>query len=114
MWGKTDTPLPVGTTNDKGYKLVGDQIATNWVNVTGGTIFQQQFTAHKNINATVEANDGLPNAVSTVLKNSNVPAKKIPTTGQDATPDGMANVLRGDRCGSGYRAVHQQAQAAGP
>jgi len=112
IWGKTDTPLPVGTTNDKGYKLVGDQIATNWVNATGGTIFQQQFTAHKNINATVEANDGLANAVITVLKNSNVPAKKIPTTGQDATPDGMANVLTGYQCGSVYKAVYQEAQDA--
>src|SRR5438874_5629533 len=112
IWGKTDSPLPAGTTNDKGYKLVGDQIATNGVNATGGTIFQQQFTAHKNINATVEANDGLANAVITVLKNSNVPAKKIPTTGQDATPDGMANVLTGYQCGSVYKAVYQEAQDA--
>ena len=112
IWGKTDTPLPAGTTNDKGWKLVGDQITPNWVNATGGTIFQQQFTAHKNINATVEANDGLANAVITVLKNSNVPAKKIPTTGQDATPDGMANVLTGYQCGSVYKAVYLEAQDA--
>ena len=111
IWGKTDTPLPAGTTNN-GYTLVGDQIAPNWVNATGGTIFQQQFTAHKNINATVEANDGLANAVITVLKNSNVPAKKIPTTGQDATPDGMANVLTGYQCGSVYKAVYLEAQDA--
>jgi D-xylose transport system substrate-binding protein len=112
IWGKTDTPLPVGTTNDKGWKLVGDQIAPNWVNATGGTIFQQQFTAHRNINATVEANDGLANAVITVLKNSNVPAKKVPTTGQDATPEGMANVLTNWQCGSVYKAVYLEAQDA--
>src|SRR3989441_1555394 len=112
IWGKTDTPLPAGTTNDKGYKLVGDQIAANWVNATGGTIFQQQFTAHANINATVEANDGLANAVIQVLKSKNVPAKKIPTTGQDATPDGMANVLTGYQCGSVYKAVYLEAQDA--
>lgn len=111
IWGKTDTPLPAGTTNS-GMTLVGDQITPNWVNATGGTIFQQQFTAHKNINATVEANDGLANAVITVLKNSNVPAKKIPTTGQDATPDGMANVLTGYQCGSVYKAVYLEAQDA--
>ena len=52
------------------------------------------------------------NAVITVLKNSNVPAKKIPTTGQDATPDGMANVLTGYQCGSVYKAVYQEAQDA--
>jgi D-xylose transport system substrate-binding protein len=112
IWGKTDTPLPPGTTNDKGWKLVGDQITPNWVNATGGTIFQQQYTAHKNINATVEANDGLANAVINVLKNSNVPAKKIPTTGQDATPEGMANVLTNFQCGSVYKAVYLEAQDA--
>src|SRR2546430_12811240 len=67
IWGKTDTPLPVGTTNDKGYQMVGDQIATNWVNTTGGTTFQQQLAAHKNINDTVEASEGLANALSSVL-----------------------------------------------
>ncbi len=112
IWGKTDTPLTAGLTNDKGYTLVGDQIAANWVNATGGTIFQQQFTAHPNINATVEANDGLANAVIQVLKSKNVPAKKIPTTGQDATPDGMANVLTGFQCGSVYKAVYLEAQDA--
>jgi D-xylose transport system substrate-binding protein len=113
IWdGKTDSPLPAGTTNAKGWKLVGDQIAPNWVNATGGTIFQQQFTAHPNINATVEANDGLGNAVIQVLKSKNVPAKKIPTTGQDATLDGMANVLTGFQCGSVYKAVYLEAQDA--
>ena len=112
IWGKTDTPLTAGLTNDKGYTLVGDQIAPNWVNATGGTIFQQQFTAHPNINATVEANDGLGNAVIQVLKSKNVPAKKIPTTGQDATLDGMANVLTGYQCGSVYKAVYLEAQDA--
>ena len=112
IWGKTDTPLTAGLTNDKGYTLVGDQIAPNWVNATGGTIFQQQFTAHPTINATVEANDGLGNAVIQVLKSKNVPAKKIPTTGQDATLDGMANVLTGFQCGSVYKAVYLEAQDA--
>jgi D-xylose transport system substrate-binding protein len=112
IWNDPTTPLTAGKTNSTGYTLVGDQIAPNWVNATGGTIFQQQFTAHKNINATVEANDGLGNAVITVLKNSGVPAKKIPTTGQDATLQGMANVLTGYQCGSVYKAVYLEAQDA--
>ena len=70
IWGSQTTPLSAGQTNSEGYTLVGDQIAPNWVNATGGTIFQQQYTAHKEINATIEANDGLANAVITVLKNS--------------------------------------------
>jgi D-xylose transport system substrate-binding protein len=112
IWGSETTPLAAGTTNSKGFTLVGDQIAPNWVNATGGTIFQQQFTAHPSINATVEANDGLGNAVITVLKNSGVAAKKIPTTGQDATLQGMENVLQNYQCGSVYKPIYLEAQDA--
>jgi D-xylose transport system substrate-binding protein len=112
IWGKTDSPLPVGTTNSDGYSLVGDKVAPGWDNAQGQTIFQQQYTAHKTINATVEANDGLGNAVITVLKNSGVGPKKVPTTGQDATEQGMANVLKGYQCGSVYKAVYLEAQDA--
>jgi D-xylose transport system substrate-binding protein len=112
VWGDTTTPEPVGKTSSSGATLVGDQITPNWVNATGGTIFQQQFTAHPNINATIEANDGLANAVITVLKNAGVGPKKIPTTGQDATLQGMENVLQGFQCGSVYKAVYLEAQDA--
>ena len=112
IWGKTDTPLPAGTKNDKGMTLVGDQVTPGWVNAQGQTIFQQQYTAHPNINATVEANDGLGNAVITVLKSKGIGPKKVPTTGQDATLDGMKNVLQGFQCGSVYKAVYLEAQDA--
>jgi D-xylose transport system substrate-binding protein len=112
VWGDTTTPEPAGKTNSSGATLVGDQITPAWVNATGGTIFQQQFTAHPNINATIEANDGLANAVITDLKNGGVAAKKIPTTGQDATLQGMENVLQGFQCGSVYKAVYLEAQDA--
>jgi D-xylose transport system substrate-binding protein len=112
IWGNQTTPQSAGTTNSKGYKLVGDQITPGWVNATGGTIFQQQFTAHPEINATVEANDGLANAVITVLKNSGVAPKKIPTTGQDATLQGMENILSGYQCGSVYKPIYLEAQDA--
>ena len=112
LWGNDTTPQKAGTTNGKGWTLVGDQITPGWVNATGGTIFQQQYTAHPNINATLEANDGLANAVITVLKNGGVAAKKIPTTGQDATSQGMINVLQGFQCGSVYKPIYLEAQAA--
>jgi D-xylose transport system substrate-binding protein len=112
IWGSTTTPLSAGLTNSKGYKLVGDQITPGWTNATGGTIFQQQFTAHPEINATVEANDGLGNAVVTDLKNKGVGPKKIPTTGQDATLTGMENVLQGYQCGSVYKPIYTEAQDA--
>jgi len=111
IWNSTTTPLKAGTTNSKGYTLVGDQITPGWVNATGGTIFQQQFTAHPEINATVEANDGLAQAVITDLKNKGVAAKKIPTTGQDATLQGMENILQGYQCGSVYKPIYLETQA---
>src|ERR1019366_1378716 len=83
-----------------------------WVNATGGTIFAQQFTAHPEINTTIEANDGLANAVILALKHAGVAAKKIPTTGQDATLQGMENILQGFQCGSVYKAVYLEAQDA--
>jgi D-xylose transport system substrate-binding protein len=112
VWGDEVKQETVGKTNSAGMKLVGDQVATDWKNDIGGTIFQQAFTANRNINATIEANDGLANAVIQVLKNKNVKAKTIPTTGQDATLDGMVNVLSDYQCGSVYKAVYLEAQDA--
>jgi D-xylose transport system substrate-binding protein len=112
IWGKQSTPLSPGLTNSSGYTLVGDQITPGWTNSTGQTIFQQQFTAHRNINATVEANDGLANAVITDLKAAGVGSKKIPTTGQDATAQGMEWILQGYQCGSVYKPIYKEAQDA--
>ncbi|HEX6548791.1 MAG TPA: substrate-binding domain-containing protein [Candidatus Dormibacteraeota bacterium] len=112
IWGDQTTPQQPGKTNSAGMTLVGDQVAPGWDNSKGQTIFQQQFTAHPNINATVEANDGLGNAVIQVLKHSGVKPNTIPTTGQDATLDGMANTLTGYQCGSVYKAVYLEAQDA--
>ena len=112
IWGDSTTPLAAGKTNSQGMTLVGEQIATDWKNDVGATVFQQAYTAHANINATVEANDGLGNAVIQVLKNKGIPAKKVPTTGQDATLDGMVNVLTGYQCGSVYKPIYLEAQDA--
>ncbi|MEW1952407.1 substrate-binding domain-containing protein [Terrabacter sp. NPDC080008] len=112
IWNKATTPLPAGTTNSRGWTLVGEKITPNWVNSTGATIFTQQFTAHPEINATVEANDGLANAVVTVLKSKGVGPKKVPTTGQDATIQGMENILTGYQCGSVYKPIYLETQDA--
>ncbi|MGD0861413.1 MAG: substrate-binding domain-containing protein [Candidatus Limnocylindrales bacterium] len=111
IWGQAKTPLAAGVTNN-GMTLVGEQITPGWNNTTGGTIFAQQFTAHPSINATVEANDGLANAVVTYLKSKGIKPNKIPTTGQDATLQGMENILTGYQCGSVYKPIYLEAQAA--
>jgi D-xylose transport system substrate-binding protein len=112
LWGQSTTPLTPPVTNSAGYTLVGDQIAPGWNLAQGGTIFQQAYTANNKINATVEANDGLAGVVITALKAAGVPAKKIPTTGQDATEAGMEATLQGFQCGSVYKPDYIEAQAA--
>ena len=112
IWGQKVANVDDGASNSQGMKLVHEQVATDWNNQTGHDIFQQQFTAHQNINATVEANDGLAGAVIQVLKSKNIPAQKIPTTGQDATLSGLAYVLQGYQCGSVYKPIYLEAQDA--
>ncbi len=112
VWGDAVAQETVGKTNSAGMTLVGEKVATDWKNDIGATIFQQAFTANKNINATIEANDGLGNAVIQVLKHNNVKAKSIPTTGQDASLDGMVNILTDYQCGTVYKAVYLEAQDA--
>jgi D-xylose transport system substrate-binding protein len=110
VWGQSAKSVAAGTTNSLGMSLVGENFAPAWDNTKGGTIFQQEFTAHPQINATIEANDGLANAVITDLKTAGVKPKSIPTTGQDATAQGMAWILEGYQCGSVYKAVYKEAQ----
>src|SRR5215472_16089953 len=112
VWNQPAKTVSAGATNSDGYKLVGENFAPGWDSTKGGTIFQQAFTAHKQINATIEANDGLANSVITVLKGAGVKPNSVPTTGQDATAQGMAWILEGYQCGSVYKAVYKEAQAA--
>jgi D-xylose transport system substrate-binding protein len=110
VWGQEAKTVNAGATSSTGAKLVGENFAPGWDNTKGGTIFQQEFTAHKTINATIEANDGLANAVITDLKGDGIKPLTVPTTGQDATAQGMAWILEGYQCGSVYKAVYLEAQ----
>jgi D-xylose transport system substrate-binding protein len=112
VWGQEAKTVAAGATNSLGYSLVAENFAPGWDNTKGGTIFQQAFTAHPAINATIEANDGLANAVITDLKSAGVKPGKVPTVGQDATAQGMAWILQGYQCGSVYKAIYKEAQDA--
>src|SRR5487761_666501 len=111
VWGDSVPQETVGKTAN-GATLVGDQVAPGWDNSKGQTIFQQQYTAHPEISATIEASGGLANAIITVLKQKGVPANKIPTTGQDASLGGIENVLTGYQCGTVYKPIYLEAQDA--
>jgi D-xylose transport system substrate-binding protein len=90
---------------------VGEPAGT-WDSQKALTNFEQQFTAHPNINAVVAANDTVANSVVSVLKTNQIPAKTIPTTGQDATLIGLQNILAGYQCMSVYKPIYTEAQAA--
>jgi D-xylose transport system substrate-binding protein len=57
------------------------------------------------------ANDGLGGAVASVLKREGA-SKDIPTTGQDATDEGLQRVLLGTQCMTVYKAIKKEADAA--
>jgi D-xylose transport system substrate-binding protein len=112
VWSQSAKTVSAGATNSQGMTLVGENFAPGWSNTQGGTIFQQEFTSHPTINATIEANDGLGNAVINDLKAAGVKPKQVPVTGQDATAQGMAWILEGYQCGSVYKPVYKEAQDA--
>jgi D-xylose transport system substrate-binding protein len=95
----------------KEYVKVGEPGGT-WDSQKAQTNFQQQFTAHPNINAVVAANDEVANAVISVLKTNQIPPNTIPTTGQDATLVGLQNILSGFQCMTVYKPIYVEAQAA--
>jgi D-xylose transport system substrate-binding protein len=95
-----------------GYSVAADQSVPDWDNTKAGTIFEQMFTkANGNFVGVAAANDGLGGAVASVLKR-NGQTKDIPTTGQDATDEGLQRVLLGSQCMTVYKAIKKEADAA--
>jgi D-xylose transport system substrate-binding protein len=97
--------------SDGTYVKVGEPAGT-WTPSIAATTFQQQYTAHPNINAVVTPNDDNANAVIAILQTNKIPAKTFPTTGQDASPSGLQNILKGYQCGTVYKPIYLEAQAA--
>lgn len=95
--GWTETATPAGT----------------WDPPTAATEFQQAYAAHKNTNAALVPNDENAAPIITYLKNQlKVPPKTFPITGQDATLVGLQNILSGYQCGTAYKPIYLEAQAA--
>src|ERR1700677_1193621 len=85
--------------NDGSFVLVGTPAGT-WAPPTAESEFQQQFTAHKNINSAVVPNDENAAPIITYLQREGIKAKTFPITGQDATLVGLQNILSGYQCGT--------------
>jgi D-xylose transport system substrate-binding protein len=86
--------------------------AGTWDPPTALTEFQTAFTAHKTANAALIPNDETGAPIVTYLKTHGVKAMTFPTTGQDATLTGLQNVLSGYQCGTVYKPIYKEAQAA--
>jgi D-xylose transport system substrate-binding protein len=97
--------------DDGSYTKVGEPPGS-WTPSVTQTTFEQQTTAHPEINAVITPNDDNANAVISVLQKNNVPANTFPTTGQDASPVGLQNILKGYQCGTVYKPFHAETQAA--
>jgi D-xylose transport system substrate-binding protein len=86
--------------------------AGSWDAPTSETEFQAVYTAHPNVNASLIPNDTNAAAIITYLQSLHVKPKTFPTTGQDASLTGLQDVLSGYQCGTVYKPVYLEAQAA--
>ncbi|GGX97285.1 sugar ABC transporter substrate-binding protein [Streptomyces fructofermentans] len=87
-----------------------DQSVPDWDNAQAGTVFEQMLTSEPKIGGVLAANDGLGNAAIAVLRKQNRNGE-VPVTGQDATVQGLQNILAGDQCMTVYKAVKKEADA---
>ena len=93
------------------FKKGPNQSVPQWDNQKALTIFQGMLTKTNNkIDAVLAANDGLGNAAISALKSAGL--KPIPVTGQDATAQGIQNIISGWQCRTVYKAISAEASAA--
>ena len=93
------------------YVKAGEPAGT-WTPSVALSEFQQNFTAHKNINSVLVPNDANAAPIIHYLQTKGVKAKTFPVTGQDATTIGLQNILAGYQCGTAYKPIYLEAQAA--
>src|SRR5207248_3022378 len=76
------------------FKKGPDQFVPGWDNQKAATIFDQMLVKTGNkIDAVAAANDGIASSVVADLKAHNL--SPIPLSGQDATPQGLQNIIAG-------------------
>jgi D-xylose transport system substrate-binding protein len=86
------------------------QFVPGWDNQKAGTIFEQMLVKTSNkIDGVAAANDGLANAVVVALKSHKL--KPIPLSGQDATTQGVQNIISGWQTMTVFKDVRKLATA---
>jgi D-xylose transport system substrate-binding protein len=95
---------------NSGVKTIAEEAVPDSDVQRGGQIFERLFTnASGKIDGVLAANDGLSLAAQAVLTDAGV---TVATTGQDATRDGLAAILRGTQCMTVYKPIKAEADAA--
>jgi len=88
-----------------------DQFVPGWDNQKAGTIFEQMLIKTSNkIDGVAAANDGIANAVVVALKAKQL--DPIPLSGQDATTQGVQNIISGWQTMTVFKDVRKLAVAA--
>ena len=83
-----------------------------WDGPTAATDFEGAFTAHPTINAALTPNDNNASGIITYLQGKGLKPNTFPFTGQDASLVGFQNVISGYQCGTVYKPIWLEAQAA--
>jgi D-xylose transport system substrate-binding protein len=107
--GYTVTP---GAKHQTGAKESVSIEPGTWTPATAETEFQQAFSATPGINALLSPNDENAAPIISYLQSQGVKANSFPVTGQDATLTGFLNIISGFQCGTVYKPVWLEAQAA--
>ncbi len=108
--------------NAAGYSgSVGGSSTANTINEIGTgtwtpsqalTDFEGAYASHPKINAVVTPNDENAAPIISYLQGKGLKPEKIPFTGQDATLTGFQNIISGYQCGTVYKPIWEEAQAA--
>ena len=96
---------------NKTYTDVSNPAGT-WDPPTALTEFEAAYTAHPNINAVLMPNDENGAPIIHYLQTRGVKPDTFPVTGQDATLTGLQNIISGYQCGTVYKPIYLEAQAA--
>src|SRR5665213_1814819 len=100
------------STTTSGAKQSVLESAGTWDGPTALTDFQAAFTAHPSINAALTPNDNNASGIISYLQSKGLKPKTFPFTGQDASLVGFQNVISGYQCGTVYKPIWLEAQAA--
>ncbi|WP_127503374.1 sugar ABC transporter substrate-binding protein [Actinoplanes solisilvae] len=93
------------------YRKGPEQWVPEWKDDEAEKIFTQMLGQAPDIRGVLAANDGMGNAVIKVLRKHKLNGV-VPVTGQDATLEGLQNILTGEQCMTVYKAVKAEATAA--